>query len=149
MIEPDDDDGHVVAAVLTVVADRLCTAHVQDLLAHLGQHDLVALRHCRAVGQLVLDVRDHLLVGHGVPHPVGSNDDELPARVELEALNLRHGADDLLPGRFLVLGLEQEVAEASSRDQNSTNPIKEDYNLNYLKLYILVYLKWSCKVVLN
>ena len=103
MIKPDDDDGHVVTAVLAVVADRLCTAHVQDLLAHLRQDDLVTLRHGRTIGQLVLDVGDHLLVGHGVPDPVRSNDDELPARVELETLDLRHGADDLLPCRLLVL----------------------------------------------
>jgi len=31
VIEPDDDDGHVVAAVLAVVAHRLRAAHVQDL----------------------------------------------------------------------------------------------------------------------
>jgi hypothetical protein len=31
VIEPDDDDGHVVAAVLAVVTHRLRAAHVQDL----------------------------------------------------------------------------------------------------------------------
>jgi hypothetical protein len=31
VIEPDDDDGHVVTAVLAVVAHRLGAAHVQNL----------------------------------------------------------------------------------------------------------------------
>jgi hypothetical protein len=31
VIEPDDDDGHVVATVLAVVTHRLRAAHVQDL----------------------------------------------------------------------------------------------------------------------
>ena len=61
MIKPDDDDGHVIAAVLAVMADRLGTAHVKDLLTKFGQNKLLPLRYSCTIGQLVLDVSDHFL----------------------------------------------------------------------------------------
>ena len=49
MVEPHDDDGHVVAAVLAEALDRLGATLVQDLLAEVREHDLVSARGCGAL----------------------------------------------------------------------------------------------------
>ena len=72
--------------------------------------------------QPLSDVGDHVGVGHGVPHPVGPDDDELPLGVEAKSLDLRHNTDNLFPGRFFVLGFEEKVAKTSGRDEDPANP---------------------------
>ena len=44
MVEPYDDDGHVITTVLSVVTDCLGTAHVQYLFAQVGQDHFVSSR---------------------------------------------------------------------------------------------------------
>lgn len=126
VIEADDDDGHVVTAALAESFQRPRAARVEDFLTHLGQDD--GLGHAGAVTIVALfldptsDRRDHLVVGHGIPHAVSGQDEELPLLVELERLNLRHCTDDLLPRRLVDFALEQEVAKASRWDQHTANP---------------------------
>ena len=140
MLQPDDDEGHVVAAVLAVALHRLGAAEVENFLAEVGQNDAVAgllavipgggagwALGCFFGGlvQTVLDIVDEVLVGESVPHAVRGDHDEVPGGGELERLDLGDDADDLLPRRLVDLALQEEVAEAAGRNQDAANTGKK------------------------
>ena len=47
MVEPHDDNGHIVTGVFAVSTHGLCTAHVQNLFTQLTQHQFVPVRYER------------------------------------------------------------------------------------------------------
>ncbi len=102
MVEPNDDDGHVVARVFAIPADGFCTAHVKNLLAKLAEDQLVPLRGVRV--ESLADVGNHVGIAHRVPDAIRADDDEFPLAVQVKGLDLGHDADHLLPRRLLHLG---------------------------------------------
>ena len=78
----------------------------------------------RSRSQPPLDEGDHVLVGHRVPDPVRGQHDEVPVGVELEGLDLGHGADHLLPGRLVDLGFQEEIPETPGGNQDAPNPVR-------------------------
>ena len=134
VVEPYDDDGHVITTVFPVVSHRLGAAHVQDLFTEVRQNQLVSAACTRGdwlapaaaataaavrlsgASQPTLDKVGHLGVGHGVPDPIGAYDHKLPIRVQLEGLDLGYHADDLFPGWFVLFRLEEEVPETPGGD---------------------------------
>ncbi len=74
----------------------------------------------------------HVGVAHGIPHSVRADDNKLPLRIDMKRLNLGHRADDLLPWRFVMIGFQKEVTEASRRNQDSADP-EAKQSINKLK----------------
>ena len=123
MIEPNDNDGHVIARIFSISVHRFSTAHVQDLFTELAEDQFVSLIGVRA--ESLTDVVDHVGVAHGIPDTVSGNDDEFPLTVYVEGLYLRNGTDHLLPGGLFMFGLEEKVTEASGRDEDTANSEKK------------------------